>query len=512
MNIAGILERAAAAYAESPALVQGDRVLYSYTELLQRVKRLAGFFCSSGLEAGDKVALFMENRPEYVEIMFATWYAGLVVVPVNAKLHGKEFLYIVNSSDTRAAFVSDKTAGALSQVDTSSDCRFLNVDTPEYEGCFQRQPRQHLASCRLDDLAWLFYTSGTTGQPKGAMQSHRNLFSMLNGFLTQVQAVEVGEAVYHGAPMSHGGGYYMLPFVAKGGYQLIPESGGFDVPELIELLEENRAVSFFAAPTMVKRLVDQADAMGPDALSGLHTIIYGGGPMYRTDLDQAHDLLGHRLAQIYGQGECPMTITVLDRYQHQLADDPRYQHRLNSVGQPHFGIELKVVDDQGKVLSSGDVGEILVRGEAVMLGYHRNPEATAASIESGWLHTGDVGYLDADGFLYLTDRSKDVIISGGSNIYPREVEEVLLQHPAVSEVSVFGIPDEDWGEIVVAAVRPDTAQSASHDDLDVFCVDQMARFKRPKHYLFFDELPKNATGKTLKTELRKQCEQILSKS
>lgn len=512
MNIAEILQRAVAAYPEEPAVKYGNTILWNFHELHRRVARLAGYLSDQGCQPGEKIAVYMENRPEYVELMFAAWFAGLAVVPVNVKLHGKECQYILEASAARFLFVSEKSSLSLVNVTLPASCQQIRTASAEYDLCFEGSSLAHPVSRSMDDLAWLFYTSGTTGQPKGAMQSHRNLYAMLHGFLAQVQPVQVGDSVYHGAPMSHGGGYYMLPFIARGGYQLIPESGGFDVDELTGLLEENVAVSFFAAPTMVKRLVDQGAALSKQAKSGLHTIIYGGGPMYRADLDRAHQLLGHRLVQIYGQGECPMTITALDRYQHSLETHEHFRHRLNSVGLPHFGIELKIIDPEGKALPANEVGEILVKGEAVMLGYLNNPDATASTLQGGWLHTGDVGYLDNDGFLYLTDRSKDVIISGGSNIYPREVEEVLLRHPAIFEVSVIGLPHADWGEVVVACIALHPSADVSPEELDKYCVAEIARFKRPKHYLFFDELPKNATGKILKTDLRDRSRQALDDS
>jgi len=237
----------------------------------------------------------------------------------------------------------------------------------------------------------------------------------------------------------------------------------------------------------------------PGAGDAIARIVYGGGPMYLADIEEAIRVMGPRFAQIYGQGESPMTITVLP--QHVVADmaHPRRRERLQSVGYAQINVEIAIRDDSGRDLPVGEVGEICARGPTVMQGYWNNPEATASTLRDGWLHTGDVGCLDADGFLTLKDRSKDVIISGGSNIYPREVEEVLLAHPGVREVSVVGMPDAQWGEAVVAFVVGDVAP----EELDALCLDHIARFKRPKHYRFVAELPKNNYGKVLKTELRK---------
>lgn len=505
MNIANVLLQAASRFGDLTAVQATAGESFTFGQFHDRVRRLTHWFRTDmQLQPGDRVAIFMENRMAYPEILFATWCAGMVVVPINAKLHAREFLHIIQSCTASVAFVSTKTVGPVYEFGSDASCHFINVDDPAYGECFDAG-EAGLVERGDDDLAWLFYTSGTTGKPKGAMQSHRNLYAMLDGFLGKVKRVEPGQAIYHGAPMSHGSGYYILPFVANGGCQIIPASGGFDVAELSQSLSEHDSVSFFAAPTMVKRLLDRPDLLTDSAISGLDCIIYGGGPMYLYDLEHAQEVLGYKLVQIYGQGESPMTITVLDQAHHRETSHPRYRARLSSVGRPHDGIELRIVDPAGNVLDAGETGEILVRGNAVMLGYWNNPDATAKTLVDDWLYTGDVGHLDDDGFLYLTDRSKDVIISGGTNVYPREVEEVLLQHPDIKEVSVIGAPDDDWGERVVACVSTNNGAPCSPEQLGQFCARQLARFKLPKEYRFFDELPKNATGKILKTALRDQA-------
>jgi long-chain acyl-CoA synthetase len=282
---------------------------------------------------------------------------------------------------------------------------------------------------------------------------------------------------------------------------VVPESGGFDPAEVLDLLEAHTKVSLFAAPTMVRRLVDAA-ASGASSAPGLRTLVYGGGPMYLADLRAAMDLLGNRLAQIYGQGESPMTITTLSKFHHGDASHPRHVERLTSVGTPHSVVEVSIRDPQGRRLPAGEVGEICVRGDVVMSGYWRNPQATASALREGWLWTGDLGALDSDGFLTLKDRSKDLIVSGGSNIYPREVEEVLLAHPAVAEACVVGRPDREWGEVVIAFVVPRGDSPPPVEELDRLCLDNIARFKRPKEYRFVERLPKNNYGKVVKTELR----------
>jgi len=283
------------------------------------------------------------------------------------------------------------------------------------------------------------------------------------------------------------------------GVNVVPASGGFDPAEIVALAAHWRQASFFAAPTMVRRLVDHVAALGrrPD---GLATITYGGGPMYLADIERALQVIGPHFAQIYGQGESPMTITVLPRDVINDHAHPRHRERLASVGHAQPMLEVSIRSDDGLAQPSGEVGEVCVRGDTVMQGYWQQPEATAAAIRDGWLYTGDVGRLDDEGFLTLLDRSKDLIISGGSNIYPREVEEVLLQHPAVREAGVIGRRDDQWGELVVAYVVVDTPVESA--ELDAFCQQHIARFKRPRLYRFVPALPKNHYGKVLKTELR----------
>jgi long-chain acyl-CoA synthetase len=251
----------------------------------------------------------------------------------------------------------------------------------------------------------------------------------------------------------------------------------------------------FAAPTMIKRLVDAVDDCDP---ANIRTIIWGGAPMYVEDALCALDRFGPRLAQIYGQGESPMTITTLSKQDVANRAHPSWRERLASAGRPYACVEVAVADAEDRPLSVGETGEILCRGDVVMAGYWKDPHASAATLRGGWLHTGDVGAFDAEGYLTLKDRSKDVVISGGSNIYPREVEEVLLTHPRVREVSVIGRPDREWGETVVAYIVGD----APAGELDALCLGAIARFKRPKDYVFIDALPKNNYGKILKTELR----------
>ena len=496
VNIAQLLARAAHIHPQRPALARGGHLLASYAELAARVGRLAAGLAAR-LQPGDRVGLVMKNCPAYLELMFACWHAGLTAVPINAKLHPKELEFILADSGARLCFATADLYPALAPLAVAGLEDVIDVDGPGYARLCAAAPMP-VAPRTADDAAWLFYTSGTTGRPKGVTLSHRNLMAAILNYFSDLDSIAPGDAIIHAAPMSHGSGFYILPHVARAGLNVVTESGGFDPAEIYSLLQVHRGVTLFAAPTMVKRLVDHPD----DAdTSGLKTIVYGGGPMYVADCKAALQRLGFKLAQIYGQGESPMTITCMDKAMHADTAHPRYEERLASVGHAFTGVEVRVADAGDRPLPTGEIGEILVHGDVVMAGYWNNSGASAETLRNGWLHTGDVGSMDEDGFLTLKDRSKDVIISGGSNIYPREVEEVLLRHPAVSEVSVVGHADPEWGEIVIAfivarAPAPDSAE------LDALCLDNIARFKRPKRYVVVDSLPKNNTGKVLKTRLR----------
>ncbi|WP_396269598.1 class I adenylate-forming enzyme family protein [Ideonella sp.] len=510
MNLAHDIARWALPHPERPALFEGARPTATYAQWAARAAALAQNLLGAGLHPGDRVALFMRNHPRYLEILFGVWWMGGVVVPVNAKLHPKELQWIAHNAGARWAFVS---RDALPQGETALAGleRVVEVDSPEMASLLAAEPQASLAVADRapDDTAWLFYTSGTTGRPKGVMITHRNLRTMALGYFVDVDAVGASDAIVYAAPMSHGAGLYALPHVLAGARHVVPLSGGFDAAELFELGRQVGPLSLFAAPTIVKRLVDHAEAegLGPaDAAHSFKTIVYGGAPMYAADIQRALKVMGPRFVQIYGQGESPMVGTALSRAD--LADQGHPQHlaRLASVGRPQSSVRIRVADEAGLDVPTGEVGEVLIAGDSVMAGYWQAPEATAAALREGWLWTGDMGCLDASGYLTLKDRSKDLIISGGSNIYPREVEEVLLLHPDVAEVAVVGAPDPEWGESVVAFVVARGAVALEAAALDAHVVAHLARFKRPKRYVQVEGLPKNNYGKVLKTALRERLQ------
>lgn len=507
MNVAIWLQRTAQLYPERPAVYSGDRLTATYSAFAEQTRRLAGGLSEKlKLRPGDRVAVYMSNNPDYLTLLYAVWHAGGAVVPINYKLHPKEAAFILANAGAKAVFVaSDATARDLQAAlgGPADSPAIVDLKSDSFRDLQDARPIPEPVARGRDDLAWLFYTSGTTGQPKGVMITHGNIHAMSFSYFVDVDEVRPDDVALYAAPMSHGAGLYNFMHVLRGAAHSVPESGGFDPAEILELGHSLKSVHMFGAPTMVRRLVDRAKAEGSDG-DGIRTIVYGGGPMYVADIEDAVATMGPRFVQIYGQGECPMTITALSREMVADRTHPRWRERLGSVGFAQSCVEVLILKDDGTPCAVGEDGEIAVRGAAVMAGYWQNEDATEKSLRDGWLWTGDVGRMDGDGFVTLTDRSKDVIISGGTNIYPREVEEVLLQLEDVAEVSVIGSPDEEWGEVIIAFVVPRDGAQISEADLDAHCLANMARFKRPKTYVFIDALPKNAYGKVLKTDLRQR--------
>ena len=501
MNLAALLFDVARRQPQSPAVSDGAHT-WSYSEFAHRISCLAGGLLARGLEPGDRVMLCMENCAEFLEMLFACWAAGLCAVPVNARLHRDEVGHIALDSGARLLVATPELAAGLVPLEASIDTLSAIITTAGdgYAALLQRDTPLRSLEGSPTDRGWLFYTSGTTGKPKGAVLTHRNLLFMSHCYYADIDVLDERDTCLHAGPLSHGAGLYALPHLLRGGHQVVLPH--FDVDAILEALRRYPRVSMFAAPTMLTRLVHAPSVAAAD-LANLRTIFYGGGPMYVADLERALGIFGPRLYQLYGQGESPMTITGLNQRMHAEQAHPRWRDRLGSCGVPRTGVLVKVVDDDDRELPAGEVGEIVTKSDCVMEGYWENPDATAEALRGGWLHTGDLGSFDENGFLTLRDRSKDMIISGGSNIYPREIEEVLLRHPDLVEVSVIGRPHREWGEEVVAFVvaRPEAEIAA--ESLDRLCLDHIARFKRPRLYRFVDALPKNNYGKVLKTELRR---------
>lgn len=487
MNVFAALDQAAARFGEQGAVFLGEHQLHTWAQLRDRALRLATSLKSLG-DRGTRIAVASENRPEIVELMFAIWASECVFVPINYKLHPREMADILADAGAALVFASPKITEGLS---AATGVPVETIGSQSYSERFGAAPAVPPVT-DPSTLAWLFYTSGTTGKSKGAMLSHRNLMAMTLAHLADFDDPDAGCSLIHGAPMSHGSGLYIPPYVLRGARQVVPESAGFEPDEFLDLCGHHRDSSAFLAPTMVQRLIQT----GRPRPENLKTVVYGGGPMYVDSLKKSLAAYGPVFVQLYGQGEAPMTITGLRRRDHIDADDAT----LGSVGYPRSGVEVAVLTEDGTPAAVDEIGEIVCRGDVVMSGYWNNPTATAATLKDGWLHTGDMGSFDARGYLTLRDRSKDVVISGGSNIYPREVEEALLAHPDVVEAGVVGAPDPEWGEVVVAFI----VGKVDPGVLDKHLLERIARFKRPKRYEFIDTLPKNSYGKVLKRELRER--------
>ena len=500
MNLASWLQRRAMADPARPALFRGRDRVADYGAFADRAARLAGWLAAQGIAPGDRVAIFMKNVPDYLIALYGIWYAGAVAVPINAKLHGREAAFILGNSGALLALTSPGPGEALAEA--GAGCRLLDISGEGWAAAMAHDPVAAPLHRAPDDLAWLFYTSGTTGRPKGVMISHRMLTVMSLAYFADVDAASGEDCTIYAAPMSHGAGIYNMVYVLAGARHVCPASGGFDAAEIFDLAKHFGRAHMFAAPTMVKRLCTAAKATGETG-EGIRSVVYGGGPMYVADIIEAVGLFGPVFIQIYGQGECPMGITAMGRAEVADRSHPDWRKRLAGVGRAQSPVQVRVGDAEGRALGPHEAGEIMVRGDVVMPGYWQNPQASAETLKDGWLMTGDIGFMDEHGYVTLHDRSRDVIITGGSNVYPREVEEVLLTHPGVSEVAVVGRAHPEWGEEVVAFV----VGSADPAALDRHCIASIARFKRPKEYVFLSELPKNNYGKVLKTGLRELLEE-----
>jgi acyl-CoA synthetase (AMP-forming)/AMP-acid ligase II len=501
MNLSLTLQNVARHLPGRPA-VSWEGGTLSYAALEDQVQRIAGALLGRHvLRPGMRVALAMENCSEYLPALFGIWRAGLAAVPMNAKLHPREMAWILADSETALCLASPKLADDLSSPGLSANPLppILATGTADYAALLSSESL-NAAPADPQAEAWLFYTSGTTGRPKGAVLSHRNLLFACHCYYADIDFIGPQDSILHAAPLTHGSGLYGLAHLARGSNNIIL-GGSFEPERVFQAIATHDNVAMFAAPTMVSRLINHARAGEADT-RGLKTIAYGGAPMYVADLERALELFGPKLYQLYGQGESPMTITGLDKVMHADKSHPSYQARLVSAGVARTGVAVKVVREDGRELPPGEVGEIVTKSDCVMKGYWKNPDANAKALRDGWLWTGDLGSIDADGLLTLKDRSKDLIISGGSNIYPREIEDVLLSHPGVLEAAVVSRPHVEWGEEVIAFVVRREGADVSAPALDRLCLDNIARFKRPKSYRFVGALPKNNYGKILKTELR----------
>jgi acyl-CoA synthetase (AMP-forming)/AMP-acid ligase II len=511
MNVGSLLTGAAQSVPEHIAIIYGN-LRRSYREVNARANSLASALRRGGLARGDRVAILQRNGPELLESLFGIFKAGLIAVPINARLHRKEFSYVITDAGAKAVIFTDDFNDALEagRSDLPGATTAVCIgQTPQWALAYEAfleggDPAQSDVHCDRSDIAWLFYTSGTTGKPKGAMVTHANLQFMTDHYPREVYRLRDDDTVMHAGPLTHGSGLWALPITAGGASQLIPTSARFDPEHIFKLIEAHRVTKIaFVTPTMITMLLN-SPAIDRYDLSSLCFIGYGGSPMYVEDLKRAVRRWGPIFCQIYGQGEAPMTISMLRPEDHRLSEDPLAEKRLGSAGRVREDITVAVLDENDRELGNEQIGEIAIRGEVVMRGYWNKPEATEEAFKNGWYHTGDLGKRDKDGYLYLLDRKKELIISGGSNIYPREVEEVLLLHPGVLEVAVIGIPDRLWGESVMAVIRSRPGANPTEDELTNLCREHLAGYKKPRFFRFVPDLPKSGYGKILKRELKDQ--------
>jgi acyl-CoA synthetase (AMP-forming)/AMP-acid ligase II len=482
----------------------GERAL-TYVELRDRCWRLSNALAAVG-EAGDRVAILAENCPEYTECYYGVPGAGMALTLLNYRLTARELAYIIGNSAPRVLVVEPKYLPTLEQIraEIPSVEQILLIGS-EAEGCVNydafvasgeaSEPTRRPSE---DDLCWLLYTSGTTGLPKGAMLSHRNLLTAVyNGMVGWETAPD--EVVMYTFPQYHVAGY-LIPIHHLRGYKLVLLRS-FDPQTMLRTVEEHRVTNTGMAPTMIAMLLESGMADAYD-ISSLKRIGYGASSMPAEVLRRARLKWPEvRFGTGFGMTELSGNVMSLGSLDHDRAADQGLE-LLGSVGKQLPLARVRVVDDEGRDVAPGTPGEILIKGDQVLMGYWRNPEASAAAFTDGWFHSGDIGRWDDEGYLYIVDRKKDMILTGGENVYPREVEEALYEHPAIVEAAVVGAPDPKWGEKVVAVICVREGDEVTAAELTEHCRGRIAGYKRPRHVVFIDVLPRNASGKVLKRELR----------
>ena len=511
MNLALMLRSAVQAHPDNIAVTDCNKSL-TYGEMWNRVLSLGAAFADLGLHKGDRVALFMDNCPEYLQSFFAIFSRGLCVVPLNSQFTTEEVRYHLEDSGSKILIHNARLHDVATQAVKSlehppvqilvSDGEPSEHDVLAYGALVQDHQSESLPleDVHADDLAWLFYTSGTTGRPKGAMLTSANVSAVIVSWMADLMQMDSTSVTLHTAPLSHAAGFHALSSLCRGGKQVLLGHARFDPGSFLSVVAEHGVTDTWMVPTQVNRITRFA-AFDRDLIPSLRHIVYGGAPFSLPDLIHALRTIGPILIQIYGQGETPMTATVLTSAEHAHALDFD-ESILSTAGRVRLGVEVRTVDEEDRATSVGVPGEIVVRGPTVMAGYWQRPDATAVTLRDGWLHTGDVGVFDDRGYLKIIDRLKDLIITGGSNVYAREIEDVLLALPGVQTVAVIGLPDSEWGEKVTAVVvlEPDVALDS--DTVIVFCKERLAGYKVPKRVVFLDEMPLTSYGKISKRVIR----------
>jgi acyl-CoA synthetase (AMP-forming)/AMP-acid ligase II len=511
VNVKYLIARAVKEFPNNTAIVFGD-LSRTYRELDDRLNRLANGLCATGLQKGDRVGILLKNCPEYIEIDFALAKAGVVRVPLNARLTGADHVYMLRDSGAHALIFGSEFSRTIAEVRGDlPDVRQLitvgnenggqsGLETIRYEDLIlQSASKEPANEITETDLHTLFYTSGTTGKPKGAMLTQKAWAEVAINLVLNYGPYSERDVILNTQPLSHGAGFFVLPIFIRGGVNVLIAD---TKPRMIfETIERERVTVLKLVPTMLNHLVESPEREMFD-FSSLHSIIYGGSPIAVPRLTKALEVFGARLIQLYGQAEAPMCISVFSRDDHAKYASTGRSSKLACAGKPCLNVEVRVVDENGQEVPDGEVGEIVVRGGHIMDGYWNLPDATAETLRDGWIFTGDMGYMDEEGYLFLVDRKKDVIISGAFNIYPKEIEDVIITHDKVKEVAVIGVPDDKWGEAVMALVVPEEEGAVTENDIIEHCRERMASFKKPKSVTFLKELPRNPYGKVQRGILR----------
>jgi acyl-CoA synthetase (AMP-forming)/AMP-acid ligase II len=506
-----MINRAAKSYPNKTALVFGNKRL-TFLELDGRANRLANGLLGLGVNKGDRVGMLMKNCPEFIEADFALSKAGIVRVPLNARLTGRDHEYMLNDSKAGTLLFGNdfaeivqtmrpdlKTVKVFVQVSDEDSSNLVNGSI-NYETLIgQSAPDEPSGKIDAGDLHTLFYTSGTTGKPKGVMLTQKSWANVTINLILDYGPVTSNDVILNTQPLSHGAGFFVLPFFIKGATNvLIPD---FNPGRVFQTIEREKVTFLKLVPTMIYQLMESPDKSQYD-LSSLQSIIYGGSPVVVPRLEEAIKLFGRKFIQLYGQAEAPMCISVLSKEDHILEGPAEVVRRLGSAGKPCLNVEVRIVDENGMDVSPEVVGEVIIRGDHIMKGYWQQPSETADVLRDGWVFSGDMGYFDSQGYIFLVDRKKDMIISGAFNIYPKEIEAVIVTHPKVKEAVVIGVPDDKWGEAVKAVVVPKKETQVTQKEIIDHCREHIARMKCPKSVDVVKELPRNPYGKVQKTALR----------
>lgn len=510
MLIPEILDRSVRCGPETEAIVDQDR-RYTYKELGERVNRFTNVLLDVGVRKGDRVALLAKNSFEYIVSYFGIWRAGAVAVPINFRFVGGEVEFIINQSDAKYLLFSREFLDLIQGIrpELKKVVYFIAMESDEVpEGMLNYDKLMEQASSRKpevdiseNDVAAQMYTSGTTGFPKGAMTTHRNWTSGL--FLGVVSMCVSHESrVLAVPPLFHiAGAGLVLTNVLVGATTVIERQ--FDPVRILKLIGDERITIMLFVPSMLKILLAVPGVEKYD-FSSLQLLVFGAEPMNRELLLSCRRVFQCDLQNSFAQTEAVSLFTAMtaDEYRN-IARDPGSQYKLNAVGKEFPGVHIRIVDEEDQDVAEGDTGEIIVHSDNIMTGYYGMPEETASALRGGWLHTGDIGRFDKDRYLYIVDRKKDMIISGGENVATPEVEKVILQLEGVADVAVVGIPHEKWGEVPKAFVIKSPDSDLKENDVIDFCMEHLAKFKCPKAVEFISALPRNATGKVLKRELRR---------